>query len=107
MPRGEDILERLKKKTPKTKGGYYKHRFHQSLTRRVGREELRKVIHEIEILAWTSRKDKNKFLRLVKERFHPEQDFPYIDVEAMDEQGKETKFDKVLSALTKVPPVKS
>jgi len=106
LPKGKDILEKLKKKTPKTKGGYYKHRFHQSLTRRVGREELKKIIHEIEILAWTSRKDKNKFLRLVKERFHPEQDFPYIDVEAMDDQEPKTKFDKALAALTKVPPVK-
>ena len=107
LPRGEDILEKLKKKTPKTKGGYYKHRFHQSLTRKVGREELKKVIHEIEILAWTSRKDKNKFLRLVKERFHPERDLPYIDAEAMDDQEPKTKFDKALAALTKVPPVKS
>lgn len=101
LPRGEDILEKLKKKTPKTKGGYYKYKFHQSLTRRVGREELKKIIHEIEILAWASHGDKNKFLRLVKERFHPEQDFPYIDVEAMDNQGGKTKFDKALSALTK------
>jgi hypothetical protein len=107
LPRGKGILEKLKKKTPKTKGGYYKHRFHQSLTRRVGREELKKIIHEVEILAWTSRKDKKKFLRLVKERFHPEKDLPYIDAEAMDDQEPKTKFDKALAALTKVPPVKS
>jgi len=106
LPRGEDILEKLKKKTPKTKGGHYKKRFHQSLTRRVGREALKKVIHEVEVLAWTSHQDKNKFLRLVKERFHPEQDFPYIDVEAMDERGKQSKFDKALSTLTKMPPIK-
>jgi len=30
---------------------------------------------------------------------------PYIDIEAMDDE-KETKFDKIMEAYTKVPPIK-
>ena len=38
--------------------------------------------------------------------YSSDQDLPYIDAEAMDEKGKETKFDRVLAALTKVAAVK-
>lgn len=103
LPKGTIILENLKEKTPKTKGGHYRYRFHQSLTKKIGKEALKKVIHTVEAYALIS-KDKNKFLRLVKERYHPERDLPYIDVDAMEDE-KETKFDKALEALSKVPKV--
>lgn len=104
LPKGTVILEKLKEKTPKTKGGHYKYRFHQSLTKKVGKESLKKVIHTVEAYALIS-KDKNKFLRLIKERYHPKRNLPYIDVEAM-EDSEETKFDKVLEAISKVPKPK-
>jgi hypothetical protein len=42
----------------------------------------------------------------VKERFHPNRDLPYIDVEAMEDSEPKTKFDKVLEAISKVPKIK-
>lgn len=103
LPKG--VLEALKAKTPKTKGGHYKKRLHQSLTPNVGRKEAEKIIHEVEVLAWSS-KDKNEFMRKMKARYHPERDLPYIDIEAMDDNKKETKVDKVLGALLKTPKPK-
>lgn len=110
LPEGEEILKKIKSRTPKTPKGYYSKKLWQSLTKRVGRETLIDVIATVRTLAKLSKKDKdkrNKFRRLVKEVYHSDRDLPYIDVEAMDNQGKETKFDKVLSALTKVSSVKS
>jgi hypothetical protein len=109
LPEGEEILKRIKERTPKTPKGHYSKKLWQSLTKKVGRETLIDVIATVRTLAKLSKKDKdkrNKFRRLVKEVYHSEQDLPYIDVEAMDNQGKETKFDKALSALTKVSPIK-
>ena len=56
---------------------HWKYRFHQWLTPEVGREALKKIIYTVEAYAKIS-KDKNKFLRLVKEAFHSERDLPYI-----------------------------
>jgi hypothetical protein len=105
MPKGSFVLSKLKEKTPRTKGGHPRYKLHQSLTPEMGREVLKKVIYTVEALASVS-KDKNKFLRLVKEKYHPERDLPYIDVEAMDDNKKETKVDKVLGALLKTPKPK-
>jgi P63C domain len=108
LPNGKEILKKIKERTPKTPKGYYSKKFWQSLTKRVGREALIDVIATVRTLAKISKKEKgkrNKFRRLVKEVYHSNGDLPYIDVEAMDNK-KETKFDKVLSALTKVSSVK-
>lgn len=101
MPKGSFVLSKLKEKTPRTKGGHPKHKLHQSL-KETGREALKKVIYTVEALASIS-KDKNQFLRLVKEKYHPERDLPYIDMDAMDDNKKGTKVDKVLGALLKTP----
>ncbi|CAG8644641.1 464_t:CDS:2, partial [Paraglomus occultum] len=101
----EGVLEKIKEKTPKTKGGHWRYKFHQSLTPEVGKEHLKKVIYTVEALAKIS-KDKNQFLRLVKKVYHPKKDLSsYIDIEAMDD-SKETKVDKVLGALLKTPKPK-
>lgn len=105
LPKGSFILSELKAKTPRTKGGHPKHKLHQSLTPEVGREALKKVIYTVETLASIS-KDKNRFLKLVKEKYHPEKDLPYIDVEAMDDNKKETEVDKALKVLLKTPKPK-
>jgi disulfide oxidoreductase YuzD len=65
------------------------------------------VIYTVETLASIS-KDKNEFLRLIKKRFHPERDFPYIDIDVIEDKDlqKETKFDKAVKVLMKNPPQK-
>ncbi|CAG8627575.1 2781_t:CDS:2 [Ambispora gerdemannii] len=78
-------------------------KFHQSLTPEEAREALKKIIHTAEAYARIS-KNKDEFLRLVKEKYHPKRDLPYIDVEAMNDDKKETKFDKAIKVLLKTPP---
>lgn len=48
LPKG--VLERIKEQTPKAKSGGYKYRLHQSLTPDIGREHLKKQIHEVTAL---------------------------------------------------------
>jgi hypothetical protein len=105
LPAGSFVLKEIKSRTPKTKGGYYKKNFHQSLTP-LGRKALEEIINTVRTLAWVSGKDRNKFRRLVKERLQLEREIPYIDVEAMDDEKKETGFDKMLDACLNTPPLK-
>jgi len=75
------VLAKIKARTPKTKGGHYKKKFHQSLTK-IGKKALTEVISTVKTLAWVSKGDRNGFRKLVKERFSLERDLPYIDLEA-------------------------
>jgi hypothetical protein len=102
LPKG--VLEELKERTPRTAGGYPKYNLHRSLTE-TGREALKKVIYTVEALASIS-KNKNTFLKLVKEKYKLEKEFPYIDADAMDDKGKETDFDKMLDICLNTPPIK-
>lgn len=108
LPEGSFVLKKIKERTPKTKGGYYKKKFHQSLTP-LGKKATGEIINTVRTLAWVSKKDRNKFRRLVKERLQLERELPYIDVEAMDDQaptlGKD--FDKALKTLLNPPKKKS
>ncbi|MCW3108509.1 MAG: hypothetical protein JWQ09_3015, partial [Segetibacter sp.] len=79
MPKGMFILTALKSKTPKTTGGNYKYRLHQSLTPEVGRETLKKVIYTVEALASIST-DKNKFIKLIAEKYG-QKEIPFDDFE--------------------------
>lgn len=105
LPAGSYVLPKIKERTPKTKGGHYKKRFYRSLTP-LGEKALAENISIVRTLAWVSKGDRKKFLKLVKERFHPERDFPYIDIEAMDDDKKDTKFDKILDTALNTPPIK-
>jgi len=105
LPKGSFVLKEIKARTPKTKGGHYKKRFHQSLTP-LGKKALEEIINTVRTLAWVSGKDRNKFRRLVKERLQLERELPYIDVEAMDDNKKETKFDKMLDTILNALPIK-
>jgi hypothetical protein len=108
LPKGEEILKKIKERTPKTKGGNPKKRQHQSLTKKVGREALIDVIATVRTLARLSKGDRNKFRKLVKEIYHPKRDLPYIDVEAMDNDKKLVKkVDRALEALLKTPNLKN
>ena len=64
----DGILEVLKGNTPKTEGGNYKHRFHQSLTQEVGREHLKKQITEVTTLMSIAR-TKAEFQSLFKRKY--------------------------------------
>lgn len=79
MPKGVFILTRLKSKTPKTTGGNYKYRLHQSLTPEIGRETLKKVIYTVEALASIS-DDKNKFIKLINDKYG-QKELPFEDLE--------------------------
>jgi len=79
LPKGTFVLEKLKEKTPKTEGGNFKYRLHQSLTPEVGKEALKKVIYSIETLATIS-DSKAKFKRLVQDRYG-QRELPFDDFE--------------------------
>jgi hypothetical protein len=105
LPAGSFVLKKIKERTPKTKGGHYKKRFYRSLTP-LGEKALAENISIVRTLAWVSKGNRKMFLKLVKERFHPERDLPYIDIEAMENDKKENRVDKVLGALLKTPKPK-
>lgn len=87
FPAGTIVLQKLKSKTPRTKGGNRKYKFHQSLTKDKGREILKKTLYTVEALASIS-KNKKQFNRLIKEKYgEPELPFPNMD-ELWDDQPK-------------------
>jgi hypothetical protein len=98
------VLEKLKEKTPKTKTGNYRYRFHQSLTPEAGREALKKVIYTVEAFASIS-ETKIEFLRLMEERFRPQNILPSTESDINDGEKKQIKedFDKKFKALLSVP----
>lgn len=51
LPEGEEILKKIKSRTPKTPKGYYSKKLWQSLTKKVGRETLIDVIATVRTLA--------------------------------------------------------
>lgn len=112
LPKGYFVLEKLKEKTPKTEGGNYRFRLHQSLTKDIGREALKKVLHSVETLASVS-DTKAKFLKLMKDKYHPQKElpFPELDKLAAKEDKKPpiqlTDFDKKLKNVLDVPPPKN
>jgi len=82
MPQGTFVLEKLKEKTPKTKGGYYKYKLHQSLTKEKGKELLKKVIYSVEALASIS-ESKDKFKFYIDEKYGQKSLFPYGEIDKL------------------------
>jgi hypothetical protein len=103
MPKGMFVLDKLKEKTPKTESGNYKYRLHQSLTPEIGREALKKVIYSVETLASVS-DNKEKFKRLMKEKYHPQKELPFLDLDVIENPKSNTKFDTLLGIMVNVPP---
>lgn len=69
LPNG--VLEKIRDKTPKSEGGNYKYRFHQSLTPELGREHLKAQI--IEVTALMSVCDtKQQFLDMFEKKYSKE-----------------------------------
>jgi hypothetical protein len=89
MPKGMFVLEKLKSKTPKTTGGNYRYRLHQSLTKDIGREALKKVIYSVEALASIS-ETKRQFIKLMNEKYG-QKEIPFDDLEEINEPIYEAK----------------
>lgn len=110
LPQGTFILEKLKEKTPRTKGGSYKYRLHQSLTPEAGREALKKVIYSVEALASIS-ETKRQFIRHLNDKYG-QRELPFVDLEELDNIKEvndkptipKSTFDKQLKGLLSVPP---
>lgn len=83
LPKGVFVLEKLKSKTPKTKGGNFKYRLHQSLTEDIGREALKKVLYSVEAIASISNTKKD-FERLMNEKYG-QKEIPFNDLESLDD----------------------
>lgn len=107
LPKGTFILEKLKAKTPKTIGGNFRYRLHQSLTPNVGREALKKVIYSVETLAVVS-DSKEQFRRLVEDRYGQREIHfaEFWDIIETPKIENPTNFDKQLIGLLNVPPEK-
>lgn len=67
MPDG--VLDRIREKTGKTKGGHWKYKWHQNLTPEIGREHLKKQIIEVTLLMEMS-KDKAQFENFFKAKYN-------------------------------------
>jgi len=66
LPKG--VFEKIKENTPKSKKGNYRYRLHQSLTPEVGREHLKKQLHEVTALMSIS-KSKEQFNAFFSEKY--------------------------------------
>lgn len=67
LPKG--VVDKIKEKTGKTKSGYWKYKWHQSLTPAIGREHLKKQIIEVTTLMSIS-KTKEEFDDLFQRKYH-------------------------------------
>lgn len=65
----EGVVDKIKGKTGKTEKGYWKYKWHQSLTPEIGREHLKKQIIEVTTLMSIS-KNKEEFDDLFQRKYH-------------------------------------
>lgn len=65
----EGVVDKIKEKTGKTEKGYWKYKWHQSLTPEIGREHLKKQIIEVTTLMSIS-KNKEEFDDLFQRKYH-------------------------------------
>ncbi|MDP9047884.1 MAG: P63C domain-containing protein, partial [Bacteroidota bacterium] len=93
MPAGTYVLDKIKKKTPKTDAGNYKFKFHQSLTKEKGWELLKKVIYSVEALASIS-ETKDQFKHYIAEKYGQKTLFSYEELDKLSKENDETKVIK-------------
>jgi len=89
MPKGVFVLDKLKKKTPKNEKGDFKYRLHQSLTKDIGREALKKVIYSVETLASIS-ENRVEFEKHIANKYG-QTEIPFDKYELLDKEPDETK----------------
>lgn len=92
LPNG--VVEKIKDNTPKTKGGHYRYRFHQSLTPEIGREHLKKQIIEVTTLMSVS-KSKEQFQSLFMDKYGKNIQLT-MEFEEQQEEPKLSNFNKSL-----------
>jgi len=100
LPHGTVVLAKLKEKTPKTKSGNRKYKFHQSLTENEGRESLKKVLYSVEALASVSR-DKIEFDRLINEKYG-QKEIPFSDLVEINNIEETNLVDKIKQPTKKI-----
>lgn len=66
LPKG--VIDKIKEKTGKTELGNYRYKWHQSLTLEIGREHLKKQIHEVTALMSVS-ESKEQFNALFEKKY--------------------------------------
>jgi hypothetical protein len=96
MPAGTYVLDKLKKKTPKTDSGNYKFRFHQSLTPEKGWELLKKVINTVEAFASIS-DNKVKFKFYINEKYGQKSLFSSEELDRLAKENDDIKPNKIES----------
>lgn len=107
LPKGIYILQKLKEKTPKSDAGNYLVRLHQSLTKDIGREALKKQVTSVTTLMSVSN-SWAEFERLFQRKYG-QLELPFGDNDFNSFQPDvipKTDFDKQLKGLLKVPPPK-
>lgn len=102
LPKG--VIQKIKENTPKTTGGNYKYRFHQSLTPEIGREHLKKQIIEVTTLMSISQ-SKEVFQDLFKQKYNKT---IQLDLEFAEEieEAKLSSFNKKLKTTLNYNPKK-
>ena len=79
LPKG--VFEKIREQTPRSESGGYRYKLHQSLTPEVGREHLKKQIHEVTALMSVS-DSKEQFQRLFEKKYA---DFVQLEMEFYDD----------------------
>ena len=98
LPRG--VLVKLKENTPRTEGGNWKYKLHQSLTPEVGREHLKKQLYEVTALASVS-KNKREFLQFMEKKYG-QLELPFTDIEELEPSLKEENKMSFGNAISKI-----
>jgi len=95
LPYGDDITKALKEKSEPYKKGGHKYRFHQWLTAEIGREALKRQIHEVTTLMKIS-DNKDQFHELFQKRYSKVRQLSLLDDFKEPTPPKLTTFDKQL-----------
>lgn len=89
LPKG--VFEKIREKTPKSDKGNYKYKLHQSLTPDVGREHLKKQLHEVTALMSIS-ESKEQFNALFDKKYGG--GMIQLELEFNEEPPKLSSFNK-------------
>lgn len=100
LPNG--VVDKIKEKTGKTEQGYWKYKWHQSLTPEIGREHLKRQIIEVTTLMSVSR-TKDEFDALFQKKYHKVVQLEIEFNEEVSERGK-TALDESLQIALNYNP---
>lgn len=104
LPKG--VVDKIKDQTPKTPGGHWRYKWHQSLTPEIGREHLKKQIIEVTTLMSISQ-SKQQFQDLFERKYNKRVQLEMEFNEEMPKEKEPTGFDaKLVQALNYNPKEK-